>query len=178
MLTNYHNSNPNGGQAETAFRAMLRVYGLIGRIMQPYFGRLGISGSQWGVLRTLFRAEQEGKPGLRILELGNKLLVRPPSVSGLVNRLSRLGLVEYALSKADLRAKEVHLTGSGRELVRRVLQTHGSQIDLLMKGLTEPELQQLTAFMDRIGEHLGLMAAEDQTASPHPGLEFPENDSR
>ncbi len=178
MLTNYQNPNLDSGEAETAFRAMIRVYGLIGRIMQPYFGHLGISGSQWGVLRTLFRAEQEGEPGLRILELGNKLLVRPPSVSGLVNRLRRLGYVTCVLSPKDLRAKQVYLTGSGRELVRQVLETHGSQIELLMNGLSRPELQQLTAFMDRLGEHLDMVAAGNGIVPPCPDAHPPEENEK
>jgi len=156
----------SGNEAEAAFRALIRVYGLIGRIMQPYFGRIGISGSQWGLLRTLYRAEQEGKPGLRILELGDQLLVRPPSVSGLVNRLQRLGYVRRILPKSDLRAKEVHLTNAGRELVRRVLITHGSQIELLMGGLDEAELHQLSGFMDRLAKHLNGVAEEQISALP------------
>ncbi len=153
-----------GNDAEAAFRALIRVYGLIGRIMQPYFGRMGISGSQWGLLRALYRAEQEGKPGLRILELGDKLLVRPPSVSGLVNRLQRLGHVRRVLPKSDLRVKEVHLTNAGRELVRRVLTTHRGQIELLMGGLNQAELQQLSAFMERLARHLKDVAGEQASA--------------
>ena len=29
-----------------AFRELIRTYGLVERVMQPYFGRYGISGSQ------------------------------------------------------------------------------------------------------------------------------------
>ena len=50
--------------------------------MQPYFARFGITGSQWGILRTLHRAEREGLPSLRVTDLSDRLLVRPPSITG------------------------------------------------------------------------------------------------
>src|SRR5919108_5259971 len=88
--------------AEGAFRELLRVLGLLERVMQPYFAQFGISGSQWGVLRNLHRAEEEGLPGLRLTELSDRLLVRPPSVTGAVDRLVRAGLVAREASVSDL----------------------------------------------------------------------------
>ena len=90
---------------EVAFRTLVRTYGLLGRAMQPFFVRFGITGSQFAVLRTLRCAESEairngaiptdanGKcHGLRQTELGDRLLVRPPSVTGVIDRLERQGL--------------------------------------------------------------------------------------
>src|SRR4051794_37791741 len=91
-------------------RELIRVFGLVERIMQPYFAGFGITGSQWGVLRNLQRAEQEGSPALRHNELSARLLVRPPSVTGLIDRLVRLGLVVHEEPAADLRVKQVRLT--------------------------------------------------------------------
>src|SRR4051812_23656610 len=92
---------------EGAWRELLRVFGLVERIMQPYFARHGISGSQWGVLRTLHRAELEGLPSLRLTDLAERLLIRSPSISGVVDRMERLGLVRREESPTDQRAKYV-----------------------------------------------------------------------
>ncbi|PWT83061.1 MAG: hypothetical protein C5B58_07105, partial [Acidobacteria bacterium] len=88
--------------AEGTFREMIRTWGLLERIMQTYFARFGISGAQWGVLRNLHRAEQEGLGGLRLTDLSERLLVRPPSVTGVVDRLERAGLVVRDGSPTDL----------------------------------------------------------------------------
>src|SRR5437016_8507265 len=104
---------------EGTFRELLRVLGLLERVMQPYFAQFGISGSQWGVLRQLHRAEQDGLPGLRLTELSERLLIRPPSVTGLVDRLERARLVVRDGSPTDLRAKQIALTRAGRKLVER-----------------------------------------------------------
>src|SRR6185369_9612317 len=110
--------------------------GLLERVMQPYFGRFGISGAQWGVLRNLHRAEQEGRAGLRLGELGERLLIRPPSVTGVVDRLERLGLVARSDVPGDGRAKEVGLTPEGREVLDRVLAEHPGRMEMLLAGLT------------------------------------------
>jgi len=60
---------------ENAFRELIRTFGLAERLMQPYFARFGISGSQWGVLRNLQRAEQSGLAGLRLSELSERMLM-------------------------------------------------------------------------------------------------------
>src|SRR6516162_5894518 len=102
--------------AEGTFRELIRTLGLLERVMQAYFARFGISGSQWGVLRNLHRAEGEGLPGLRLTDLSERLLVRPPSVTGAVDRLERAGLVTRGGSATDHRAKLVRLTPKGRNL--------------------------------------------------------------
>src|SRR5262245_6896958 len=99
---------------EQTFRGLIRTFGLLRRVMKPYFERNGISGSQWGVLRALHKAETEGVAALRLTDLGNRLLVRPPSMTGVVNRLERNGLVRRIASPTDQRSKHVKLTPAGR----------------------------------------------------------------
>src|SRR3954451_6689474 len=93
-----------------AFREFVRSFGLVERVMQTHFARFGISGAQWGVLRHLHRAEQDGEGALRMTDLGDRLLIRPPSVTGVVDRLERAGLVGRKDSPDDQRSKRVVLT--------------------------------------------------------------------
>ncbi len=146
------------------YRALIRVMGLLDRVMQPYFGRFGISRSQWACLRVLHRAEQEGLRGLRPVDLGRRLLVRPPSVTGLIERLNRLGYVDSNSSPKDLRGKEVRLSDSGRTLVQHILQGHSRQIAAVMGGLDAAAQRQLHALLERLAEHLESMAGEKNHA--------------
>jgi DNA-binding MarR family transcriptional regulator len=139
-------------------RALLRVMGLHDRVMQPYFGRFGISRSQWACLRVLHRAEQDGLKGLRPVDLGRRLLIRPPSVTGLIARLRYMGYVQSYASSTDLRGKEVCLSDSGRKLVERILQVHGSQVAAVMGGLDPTEQKQFLHLLQRLSEHLELIA--------------------
>jgi DNA-binding MarR family transcriptional regulator len=143
---------------ENPLRELVRTFGLLERVMHPYFARFGISGAQWGVLRNLHRAEQEGLTGLRLTDLGKRLLVRPPSVTGVVDRLQRAGLVVRGGSLTDLRAKQVALTPEGRQLVERILAVHDQQVESLLAGLDRKEQAELQRLLAQLGQHLeGLM---------------------
>jgi DNA-binding MarR family transcriptional regulator len=153
---------------DTAFRELIRVFGLAERVMQPYFARFGISGAQWGVLRNLHRSEQEGLVGLRQTDLGERLLVRPPSVTGIVDRLERAGLVTRDSLATDLRAKQVALTSRGRQLVERILGAHQDHVDRLMAGLDGGEQAELFQLLQKLGRHLEGLASAGGARRPEP----------
>src|SRR5438093_7063067 len=150
---------------ENALREMIRVFGLVEKVMQPYFAQFGISGSQWGVLRNLHRAEQQELPGLRLTDLSERLLIRPPSVTGVVDRLERAGLVVRDGSPFDMRAKQVALTTKGRELVERILAVHGRQIDAVLGVLSLPEQTELHRLLSRLEQHLEGVLAKGAAAN-------------
>jgi DNA-binding MarR family transcriptional regulator len=149
---------------ETIFRSLLRTLGLVERVMQPYFARFGISGAQWGVLRNLYRAEEAGQASLRLTDLGERLLIKPPSVTGLVNRLVTSGLVTCVRSAADRRAREVALSATGRRLVQRVLTRHAEQQALVLAGLDAEQQQHLHGLMTQLGRHLETLTEEREPA--------------
>jgi DNA-binding MarR family transcriptional regulator len=139
-------------------RQLIRTFGLLERVMQPYFARFGISGAQWGVLRNLHRAEQEGQMGLRLTDLSQRMLVRPPSVTGIADRLEKAGLIVRRASAIDGRAKQVALTDKGRHLVEQVLEVHVAQVARVMSGLDSDEQDQLEHLLMRVAERLAVLA--------------------
>lgn len=139
---------------ERTFRSLVRTIGLLDRAMQPHFAAFGISGSQWALLRSLHRAEAGGERGLRVTDLSERLLIRPPSVSGVLDRLERAGLVSRDAEVEDLRAKRVSLTARGRRLVEQVLSVHGAHIDRVLSGLNVDDCVELNRLVDRLSEHL------------------------
>ena len=130
--------------------------------MRPYFAQFGLSGAQWGVLRVLHRAEQEGLTDLRLTDLSGRLLIRPPSVTGVVDRLQKMGLAERSSSQTDHRAKYVSLTLAGRQLVQRVQEGHAQQIEKVLGGLGGPEQEQLHRLLDQLTSHLRPLAGEKE----------------
>ncbi len=148
---------------ELALREFVRAWGLFHEAMRPYFARFGISDAQWGVLRTLQRAEEAHFPPLRLTDLGERLLVRPPSITGVVGRLERDGLVLRRPSPDDNRAKRVELTSDGRALVRRVLRHHPAQIRRILGGFTGRDARDLHRLMARFAEHLQEIGPREST---------------
>jgi DNA-binding MarR family transcriptional regulator len=151
--------------SETAFRSLVRTLGLLKRVMEPYFARFGISGSQWGVLRQLHRAEaEEGIGELRLTDLSDRLLIRPPSVTGVVDRLERLGYIERSVAADDQRAKNVRLTAQGRQLVEQILGQHAQQIKNVLGIFTAEEQDQLQQLLQRLGAHLEALSVRPASA--------------
>ncbi len=161
------NDGSGSNPAETVFRSLLRVFGLLRQIMEPHFARFGISGSQWAILRVLHRAEENGETGLGLGEVGTRLLIRPPSVTGVVDRLERQGLVQRSDSERDRRARQVSLTSAGRQLVDRVLVVHADQIKSLFGGLRPPELESLRSLLKQWETYLGVLVLGQSKAKVH-----------
>lgn len=151
---------------EAAFRALVRTFGLLRRVMEPYFAGFGISSAQWGILRTLHSAEEEGLPHLRLSDLGDRLIVRPASITGAIDRLEKLGLVKRQDCATDQRVKHVCLTAAGRERVACVLQNHGDQMTCVLSCLGMEEQERLRELLERLGQHLEALVDGRPEAPP------------
>src|SRR5438874_8585818 len=143
-------ADPAQPRIDGTVRAVIRTYGLVRRVMEPYFARFGVSNSQWAVLRALHRAEDEGITALRLTDLCDRLLVRPPSVTGVVDRLHRTGLLRRTRSAQDHRAKEVSLTPGGRERVRQILEHLPAQLESVLSPLNGEDRQELQRLLETL----------------------------
>jgi DNA-binding MarR family transcriptional regulator len=83
-------------------------------------------------------------------ELGRFLGLDKSSVSGLVDRAARRGLVRRVPSTDDRRAVRVSLTDAGRALGGEVALAFGSRIDAYVGGLPTMERDQLTRLATRV----------------------------
>jgi DNA-binding MarR family transcriptional regulator len=143
---------------DNAFRAFIRTYGLLERVMNPFFAQFGISGAQWGVFRSLQRAEAEGREALSVTELSERLLIRPPSVTGVIDRMVREDYVTRRALPTDMRVKQIRLTPKGRELVQRVAGGLQHQIERTLAGLSADEQVELQRLLVVLGRHLETLA--------------------
>jgi DNA-binding MarR family transcriptional regulator len=145
-------------EADNPLREFVRAFGLVERVMQPYFQRFGVTASQWGMLRTLYRALQSGEEGLRLTDLSDRLLVRPPSVTSAVARLRRAALISREPTPDDRRSWLIRLTPKGLHLVERVLEEHQSQLQRLLSGLDASQQDSLFQLMRQWSAHLQRLA--------------------
>ena len=149
---------PPDYRPDATFRAMIRTFGLLRRVQEPFFNRFGISASQWGVLRALHRAELENIAWLRLTDLGNRLIVRPPSVTGVVDRLQRMGFLLRTSLPEDRRAKRVSLTPAGRARVLEVLAALPKQVGSIIDVLSPADRETLKELLTTLEARLKTMA--------------------
>ncbi len=145
---------PSNVAGDSTFRLLLRTIGNVRRILDPFFAKAGISGSQWAILWNLYRAEEDGHALLRVTDLGERLLIRPPSVTGAVDRLVRAGFVLRSNSDHDQRSKLIQLSPAGRRLVETLHAEHDKRVTSLMDVLSAAEQRQLNQLLHRFVTHL------------------------
>ncbi|HEX6737667.1 MAG TPA: MarR family transcriptional regulator, partial [Vicinamibacteria bacterium] len=105
---------------------------------------------QFDVLAQLWRQPA----GMTAGQLTRELLVTAGNVTGIVDRLQQLGLVQRRRLPQDRRTVEVRLTPRGRRLMQRVLPLHRRQVQALLAPLPPRDLARLRELLGRLGQEL------------------------
>ena len=85
---------------------------------RPVLNKYNLTIQQWRVIRVLIEEN-----GLDSNELAERTLILRPSMTGVIDRMTRDGLVERKKAKDDGRKIKVWLTRKGRRLFHRVIPT-------------------------------------------------------
>lgn len=93
-----------------------------------------------GVLFTLWR-----KDGLKVVSLGRQAGLEPSTMTGLIDRMEKSGLVYRGADPNDRRVQRVYLTKEGRSLEK---QTMEGVDHVLSKTFREISRQELSRTMD------------------------------
>ena len=112
----------------------------------------GITLPQFDVLSEL---EHAGTP-LTMSQLSEKLMVSNGNVTGVVDRLEREKYVERQASKNDRRVQFIVLTESGLRLFKRMASAHEDWVTSLFDNLSDNDIKQLIAYLDKAKLSLGL----------------------
>jgi DNA-binding MarR family transcriptional regulator len=117
--------------------------------------RVGLSGAQLFVLQRL----ADGGRALSLNELARRTVTDQSSVSVVVRKLVKRGLVTAARSRSDGRRLEMELTAGGRKVVAG---SGGSAQDRLIESLgrmTAAERRRLASLLERLVERAGIGGA-------------------
>lgn len=95
---------------------LLRTHSYLAPFIDSDLRQNDLTAAQFNTLLVLYSA---GIDGMRMSEIGRKLVVTKANVTGLIDRLERQGLVARA-TEQDRRATAVRLTPEGDRIVRKV----------------------------------------------------------
>lgn len=99
---------------EEAFVNLLRTADVLLQGVAETLKPLGLSPTQYNVLRVLRGAEPKG---LACREIGERMLTRDPDVTRLLDRLEDRGLVARTRGQEDRRVVTTHITGDGLRIL-------------------------------------------------------------
>ncbi len=121
--------------------------------------------AQFGVTLPRFdlMAQLEKAPdGLTLGQLSRRMMVSNGNVTGLVERLSRDGLLERRANAADRRSALVALTENGRTTFVAMAKEHGEWIADFFRDLSDADIERLMSLLGRSKESVrGALAREE-----------------
>jgi DNA-binding MarR family transcriptional regulator len=150
----------NGQLALSVWLRLLKAHGLILRELRRRVPE-DLTLPQFDVLAQLHRRGDEGMtPG----ELTRELLVTAGNVTGIVDRLQALRLVERRRLPEDRRVVHVRLTPRGRRLMQRAIPRHRKDVLALLSPVPTADLVRLRDLLGSLGRSVEALGAEGETA--------------
>jgi len=144
-------STPAAGHlAVSVWVRLLKTHGLVLRELRRRRVPDALTLPQFDVLVQLHRRPE----GMTSRELTRELLVTAGNVTGLVDRLAALGLVEGRPVPEDGRAVRVVLTERGRRVARRAIPRHRRDVESLLSPLPPRDLARLRRLLGRLSRSL------------------------
>lgn len=105
---------------------------------------------RFDVLAQLYRTSAPMTMG----ELSRRLMVTNANITGLINRLTREGLVRRNPSTQDRRRQLVELTAEGRRLFEAMAEDHRVWLSDMTAGLERDETNELFRLLGRLKESI------------------------
>jgi DNA-binding MarR family transcriptional regulator len=115
---------------------------------------------QWRALAEIFR-----NPGIAQVGLAAALDVDQMTVSGIVSRLEKRGLIERTPDPNDSRAKLAKLTPAGLELVTEAKNVGRALYENVLAGISPADRDAMTANLRLIRDNLNSMTALEKESA-------------
>jgi MarR family transcriptional regulator, 2-MHQ and catechol-resistance regulon repressor len=108
--------------------------------------RHALTGSEFAVLEALYH-----KGDLPIGELGDRVLLTSGSMTYVVDKLARRGLLARRRCAQDQRVRYASISAAGRRLMASIFPDHAEAIRRSTAGLSAEEKRIVTALLKRLG---------------------------
>lgn len=119
----------------------------------------GVTLPQWRVIAEIHRNE-----GISQVSLAGCIDTDPMTLSGILDRLEKRGLVERYPDPNDSRAKLARLTAEGTHLVSTARNVGRELYDNALEGLSPADRDRIAAGLIRIRDNLNNMTAAEKEA--------------
>ena len=130
-------------------RLLLEAREAVMQHTRPSLREHGLSDQQWRVLRVL--GEHADDPsGVETGRIAREALLLGPSLTGVLTRMERDGLIQRERCPSDARRTVVRATRAGLKLVRNLSTTIEAHYDWLEGRLGEAQLARLYALLDNV----------------------------
>jgi len=128
------NATPSSPAEERLFLAVLKTADALGQEAEQLTKSIGLTATQYNVLRILRGA---GPDGLPCRGIGERMISRDPDMTRLLDRMEKVGLITRARQKDDRRVVKTQITEAGLSLLQK--------LDQPMRDLHQRQFQHMAA---------------------------------
>ena len=136
---------------------LLRSYLALKHIAERSISDTGLGLTEFATLEALLH-----KGPLTIGEIQSKVPLALGSMTAVVDRLERRGLILRTPSPADRRARILKLSPKGRVAVKDAFSRHAADLEWAMAILTHREKRQLRALLKKLGRFAAAAGAKEK----------------
>lgn len=137
---------PEADRALALWVVINRAFSAMQRVAAADVRRRGFNLTEWGVLEYLYH-----KGAQPLAKVGREILITSGSVTYVIDKLERKGLIQRIPCASDRRVIYASLTDEGRRLMVREFPGHAEAIKDLMAPLDPREQDELKSLMKRVG---------------------------
>ena len=131
------------------FRALMRTVKLNGRLLMKALSQKGGHPGQAGCLWALGARE-----GISQRELADMVQLSPPTVTAMLQKMERAGLIRREADGGDQRITRLYLTDPGRELNHALRVAHGEYISTTIGSMSAKDRRELARLLGLLGDNI------------------------
>lgn len=129
---------------------MIRVSEELVKAGDRFFKQYGVTTTQYDVLVILQYSEKR----ITQSDLGNRRVVSRSNITGIIDRLEKMGYAAREGSADDRRVKYIKITPKGKDLIKKVEKKYFDNLKQVMRFLSDKDKNSLREIMDKIEKGL------------------------
>lgn len=129
------------------WRSVIDSWKRVQRAAEKNLVKAGLSVAEFRVLKTL---RDEGSTPM--VKLSAETLVSAPTMTGLVDRLEEMGLVERVRSQVDRREVLIAITSKGTVALRKGEEVHKQLVDKSLSVMTREETVVMVGLLKKLAD--------------------------
>ena len=147
-----------------SFKELAWELGETSRMVRRQFNRraasVGATSAQW---RAMFWLARE--PGMKQVELAERLDVEPITAGRTIDRLQEAGLVERRRDPVDRRVWRIYLTEEGGPMIERLKLVAEDVLTGVLAGISGAEIAAMRSTLEKIRENVSVIEGAERKSA-------------
>ena len=131
-----------------AFTVLYRATSATQEVVRKDVQQYDLNVTEFAVLELLYHKGEQP-----IQMIGKKVLIASSSITYVIDKLEKKGLVQRTACPTDRRVIFASLTDTGQSLMMQIFPQHEQKIAHIFEVLNEHELETLIQYLKRVGLH-------------------------